>query len=161
MTPTRVVEWHHVTANFVVQTPKNNRFGIADELSLALGVPCAVLPINDVKACLSIADKASSPPIQPGTSWTKGIAFMVKGRPCSQDLKPTPHAVFFRINGYAVGVFKKSQLTQNEVSDGKNRPGGWGAISDDISKAVGGIWTARALTRVEGILAKALKHAPA
>lgn len=161
MTPTRVIDWHHVTGNFVVQTSKNNRWGIADELSLAFGVPCAVLPTKDVIAYLSVAEKASSPPIQPGVRWTKGIAFLVKGRPCTVNLKPTPRAVFFRINGYAVGVFKKDQLIKNEVLDRKNRAGGWGAISGEISKAVGGTWTVRALTRVDGTIAKALKHTPA
>jgi len=154
-TPTRVVDWHHATGNFVVQTSKSGRSAIADEMSLALGVPCAVLPTNDVVASVTIAKKATTPS-EPSTSWTKGIAFLVKGRPSSLELKPTPLAEYFRINEYSVGVFKKDQPSQSEGVE--YHVGGWPAISDDISKAVGGIWTARALVRVEGIVAKALKH---
>jgi hypothetical protein len=157
-TPTRVIDWHHATGNYVVQTPKNNRWAIADELSLALGVPCVVLLTQDVIASVSIANKASSPPDEAGIRWTKGIAFMVKGAPCTVDLKPTPRAVFFRINNYAVGVFKRDQLTENKELERESRSGGWGAISEDVSKAVGGTWTSRTLTRIEGTIEKALKH---
>jgi len=156
-TPTRVVDYHHMAGNFVVRTPKMNRLEIADELSLVLGVSCAVISPADVLSCANIADKVSSPPNQTGIRWTKGIAFKVRGRPCTVDLKPTPRAAFFRIRDYAVGVFKKEQLT-DEGLDKESRTGGWGAVSDDVSTAAGGIWTARALTRIHGVVAKALKH---
>jgi len=157
--PTRLVDFHHATGNFVVQTPKVNRSEIADELSLVFGVPCAILQTSQVSACVSIAEKVSDPPVQPGIRWAKGIAFKVRGRPCTVDLKPTPRAQFFRISEYAVGVFKRDETAVNETL-GESHAGGWGAISADISSAVGGIWTARPLTRVRGILGKALKHEP-
>jgi len=157
-TPTRVVDFHHATGNFVVQTPKVNRSEIADELSLVLGVPCAILQTGEVISCVSIAEKVSDPPIQTGIRWTKGIAFKVKGRPCTVDLKPTPRAEFFRINQYAVGVFRKDHLAIDGVLDKESRAEGWGAISMDISNVVGGIWTVRALLRIQGVLAKALKR---
>jgi hypothetical protein len=154
-----VIDWHHATGNYVVQSPKNNRWAIADELSLALGVPCVVLLTQDVIACVSIANKASSPPVEAGIRWTKGIAFLVKGAPCTGDLKPTPRAVFFRINDYAVGVFKKDQFTENKELERESRAGGWGLISEDVSKAAGGIWTSRTLARIEGTVEKAVKRA--
>jgi len=156
-TPTRIVDFHHATGNFVVQTPKVNRAEIADELSLVFGVPCAILQTSQVLFCVSIAKKVSDPPIQPGIRWTKGIAFKVKGKPCTVDLKPTPRAQFFRVSEYAIGVFKKDQVATDEAL-GENRPGGWGAISADISNAGGGTWTARPLMRIQGVIAKALKH---
>lgn len=158
-TPTRIVDFHHATGNFVVQTPKVNRAEIADELSLVFGVNCAIMQTSQVLSCVSIAEKVSDPPIQPGIRWTKGIAFKVKGKPCIVDLKPTPRAQFFRVSEYAVGVFKKDQVATDEAS-GENRAGGWGAISVDISNAVGGIWTARPLMRIQGVITKALKHEP-
>jgi len=157
-TPTRVIDWYHSTGNFVVQTPKTNRSEIADELSLALGVPCTVLTTDEVASCILLADKASIPPVQTGIRWTKGIVFKARGKPCTSDLKPTPRAEFFRISGFAVGAIKKDSLTSREVLDKDDRAGGWGAVSDDVSKAVGGIWTARSLQRIEGILKKARKH---
>ena len=157
-TPTRVVGYHHMAGNFVVQTPKTNRSEIADELSLVFGVPCVILPTRDVISCVSAAEKVSNPPLQAGIRWTKGIAFKVKGRPCTVDLKPTPRAEFFRISDYAVGVFKKDQVTMEGMLDKEARAGGWGAISDDISSVMGGIWTARTLTRIQGVVGKALEQ---
>ena len=157
-TPTRIVDWFHSTGNFVVQTPKTNRWDIANELSLALGVPCIVLTIDEATLCIAIADKASSPPPETGIRWTKGIAFKVKGRLCILDLKPTTRAVFFRINGYTVGVNKKDRLTNSGVLNKDDRAGGWGAVSDDVSKAVGGMWTARSLARIESLVKIANKH---
>ena len=157
-TPTRMVDWFNSTGNFVVQTPRTNRWDIAAELSLALGVPCTVLTIDEATLCIAIADKASSPPPKTGIRWTKGIAFKVKGRLCILDLKPTTRAVFFRINGYAVGVNKKDRLTNSGVLDKDDRAGGWGAVSDDVSKAVGGMWTARSLVRIESLVKIANKH---
>ena len=158
-TPTRIVDFHHATGNFVVQTPKVNRAEIADELSLVFGVPCAILQTSQVLSCVSIAKKVSDPPIQPGIRWTKGIAFKVKGKPCTVDLQPTPRAQFFRVSEYAIGVFKKDQ-TGTDEGLGENRAGGWGAISADISNVLGGIWTARPLMRIQGVVGKALKHEP-
>jgi len=157
-TPTRMVDWFHSTGNFVVQSPKTNRWEMNDELSLALGVPCTVLTRDEVTLCIAIANKASSPPPETGIRWTKGIAFKVKGRACTLDLKPTSRAVFFRINSYAVGVNKKDQLTNSGVLDKYDRAGGWGAVSDDVSKAAGGMWTARSLVRIESIVEIANTH---
>jgi len=157
-TPTRVVDWFHSTGNFVVQTPKNNRWDIANELSLALGVPCTVLTRDEVTSCITIADKASCPPPETGVRWTKGIAFKVKGRACTMDLGPTIHAVFFRINGYAVGVNKRDRLMDSGAPHKDNRTGGWGGVSDDVSKAFGGMWTARSLARIENLVEIANKR---
>ncbi len=157
-TQTRVIDWYHVTGNFVVQTSEGNRLSIADDLSLALGVPCAVLSIPDVATYAAAAEKASSPPIETGIRWTRGIAFWVKGKPCTSNLKPSSRAVFFPIDRHAVGVFKRDPLSDEELSDMDSRVGGWGAISTDIEKVVGGTWTARALNRIEGTTAKAVKY---
>ena len=156
-TPTRVVDFHHATGNFVVQTPKVNRAEIADELSLVFGAPCAILQTSQVQSCVSVAERMTDSQIQPGIRWAKGIAFKVKGRPCTVELKPTAHAQFFRISEYAVGVFKSEQAAPSEVPD-KTHVASWGDISEDVSNAVGGIWTARALVRIKGVLAKGLKR---
>jgi hypothetical protein len=157
-TLTRVIDWFYSTGNFVVQTPKTNRSEIADELSLALGVPCTILTTGEVKLCIAVVDKASTPPPEGGVRWTKGIAFRVRGRPSTLDLKPTPHAVFFRINTYAVGVTKKDRLTDSGVLDKVDRGGGWGAVSEDVSRAAGGIWTTRSLGSIESLVKIASKY---
>lgn len=157
-TPTRVIDWYHSTGNLVAKTPKHNRREIADELSLALGVPCTVLTADEVISCISIAEEANSPPADAGIRWKKGIAFEVKGRPCTVDLKPTPRAVFFRINGFTLGVNKKETLTDQGALNKDDRVAGWGDVSDDVAKEVGGLWTARSLVGVKGVVEKARKH---
>jgi hypothetical protein len=153
---TRIVNWFHGTGNFVVQASDNNRLRVADELSLALGTPCAILTVEELIAVIDIAKKAISPLAEPGFRWTRGIGFWVSGRPCTITLQPTNRAVFFPINKHAVGAFKKDRLVEGkETLDKENRGGGWGAISADIAKATGGIWTSRSLERVDGTLAKA------
>ena len=159
---TRITDWFHATGNFVIQAPDNNRLRIADELSLAIGTPCAILTIDELISSIAVVKKAPSPPPEPGFRWTSGIAFWVNGKPCTIVPKPTAHAVFFPINKHTVGVFKKDKLADGkETLDAENRGGGWGAISADITKVVGGTWTSRALDRVEGTLAKAPRLPPA
>jgi len=153
---TRIANQYYGTGNFVVQATDNNRLRVADDLSLALGTPCTILRIEELDAHVAVARKAVSPPIELGFRWTRGIAFWVSGKPCIVTLKPTAHGVFFPINRYTVGVFKKDKLAEGqERLDKENRGGGWGAISADITKAVGGTWTSRSLDRVEGVLTKA------
>lgn len=152
----RITDWYYGTGNFVVQAADNNRPRVADELSLALGTPCAILRVEEVDAHVAVAKKAVSPPGELGFRWTRGIAFWVNGKRCTVTLKPTTHGVFFPINQYTVGAFKKDKLAEGkETLDKENRGGGWGAISADIAKVVGGTWTSRALDRVEGALTKA------
>jgi len=153
---TRITDWYHGTGNFVLSTVDNNRLRVADELSLALGTSCAILRIEELDAHVAVAKKAVSPPSEVGFRWTRGIAFWVRGKPCTVTPKPTAHGVFFPINRYAVGAFKKDKLAEGkETLDKENRGGGWGAISADIENTVGGTWTSRALERVEGAVAKA------
>ena len=153
---TRIADWYYGTGNFVVRASDNNRLRLADELSLALGSPCAVLRVEELDARLALAKKVVSPPSELGFRWTRGIAFWVSGKPCTVTPKPTAHGVFFPINPYTVGAFKKDRLAEGKKTlDKENRGGGWGAISADIAKAVGGTWTSRALDRVEGALMKA------
>ena len=144
----------------MLQAFNNNRMGIADELSLALGTPCVVLGLDDLARYVAIARKATSPPIEPGFAWTAGIAFWANGKPCTITFKPTPHATFFPIDKHTVGVFKRDQLTdRKEILYREAHVGGWTGISADIGKVVGGTWTARALDKIEGTIAKARGYA--
>lgn len=154
-TPTRIVDWYHSTGNFVVQSPITNRWMISDELSLAFGVPCTIQTIDEVASWVSIVDKTESPP-QTGIRWTKGIAFELKGKPCTITPKPTPYAVFYPINRFALGVSKAAHV--NEGSESDDHSEGWGAVSNEISKQVGGMWAARSLARLNGVMKKARKH---
>ena len=156
-TPTRVIDAHS-SGNFVVETPKTNRSEIRDELSLALGVECALLGIDEVEQSLIAADRAETPQLQTGILWTKGIAFEVRGKPCTVNPPSTMRAMFFQISNFAVGVYRRDQLTDSGLAKEDDRAGGWGAVSEDVSKAVGGKWTTRSLEKVRGTVKKARLH---
>ena len=155
---TRIRDWY-ASRNFVVEASDNNRMNVGDELSLALGTACATFTIEELVSDVAVAKQAVGPASEPGFSWTRGIAFRVQGKPSTVIPKPTAQAAFFPINKDAVGVFKKDKLAEGEAMlVRENRAGGWGAISADIAKAVGGTWTSRPLNRVEGTLAKARRY---
>ena len=157
---TRIKDWYS-SRNFVVEASDNNRMNVGDELSLALGTACATFTIDEIASDVAVAKQAVSPASEPGFGWTRGVAFRVQGRPSTIIPRPTAQAAFFPINRDAVGVFKKDKLTEGEATSVRENPaGGWGAISADITKAVGGTWTSRPLKRVEGILAKARRYSP-
>jgi hypothetical protein len=100
-------------------------------------------------------DKAEDPPSDAGIHWTKGIAFEVKGKPISTNPQSTPRAAFYRINGFTVGIYNRSELAGSDGSDKVDHAGGWAAISEYVSKSVGGKWTARSLVMVRGLFEKA------
>jgi hypothetical protein len=152
---TRIVDWYGHTGNFVVESPRTNRLEIASELASAVRVSFAVLSYSETLNFALAAEKAASPPAVEGKRWTSGIAFAVKAPPCQSTPKPTLHAVFFAVSDYAVGAWKEDQLVQNGILDKERRGGGWGAVSGDISKESGGIWTARSLRTIKGTLEKA------
>jgi len=154
-TPTRIIDYHHSTGNVIVQSPKMNRLEVRDELSLALGVSCAVLRTDEVEQCVSIMDKAENPSSEAGIHWTKGIAFEVKGKPITTNPQSTQNAVFHRINGFTVGIYNRSQLAGSEGSDKVEHGGDWATISEYVSKSVGGKWTARSLVMVRALFEKA------
>jgi len=153
--PSRIVSWYGHTGNFVVESPRTNRMEIASELASAARASFAVLSYSETLNFASAAEKAASPPAVGGNRWTSGVAFAVRAPPCQSAPKPTSHAAFFAISDCAVGAWKKDQLTQNGILDKEKRGGGWGAVSGDISRELGGIWTARSLRTIKGTLEKA------
>jgi len=157
-TPTRVIDWYHSTANLVVRTPKQNRREVADELSLTLGIPCTALRVEEAQSYIAAAEKANTQPAEAGTQWTKGVAFLVKGRLLAVDPKPTPHATFRRINPFTVGVNRKERPKDQTGLEKDEAAGGWPAVAEDLANQFGGVWTARSLTATKSVVEKAHKH---
>lgn len=155
---TRIVDWYGHTGNFVIESSRIDRSDLANELTPIVGASCAVLPHDEAVAFAQVAERAVSPASLEGKRWTSGIAFAVRSQPCQSVPKPTSHAVFFPISDYAVGAWKKDQLTQAGTLDRERRGGAWGAVSGDVSRAVGGVWTARSLRTIRGTLEKARHH---
>jgi hypothetical protein len=155
---TKIVDWYGHTGNFVIESSKTERSEIASELTSVVGASLAVLSVDEVTDFVSHAEKTASPPPTEGKRWTCGIVFAVRSSSCQTVPKQTLHAAFFAISDYAVGAWKEDQLTRGGVLDRERRGGGWGAVSGDVSRHVGGVWTARSLRTVIGTIEKARQH---
>lgn len=155
---TRIIDWYGHTGNFVVESSRTEPSEIASELASVAGVSCGVVPYGDVVEYVSIAERTVSPKPLVGKRWTPGVAFAVIAPPSNSVPKQTSHAIFFAISESAVGAWKKDQLVERGILDRGRRGGGWGAVSSDVSKTVGGVWTARSLRTVMSTLEKARQH---
>ena len=86
--------------------------------------------------------------------WTPGLAFLARGTAGPGYLdRETDKARLRRLTADAVAVHKRDclRLGQHGLDPGR-RLGGWGAISKEIGRDVGGEWTARSHTTVAGVL---------
>jgi len=155
---TKIVDWYGHTGNFVIESSRTERSDIVSELTSVVGASFAVLSYDEVTDFVSAARRAFSPPPLEGNRWTCGIAFEVGDPPCLSVPKQTSHAVFFALSDHSVGAWKKDQLAERGILDRERRGGGWGAVSGDVSKTVGGVWTARSLRTVIGTLEKARQY---
>jgi hypothetical protein len=66
------------------------------------------------------------------------MVFAVEGQQVAKEVHDTPHARFRSIATNIVSARKLDQLTSPGVLDGDRRAGGWGAVSGDVSRQVGG-----------------------
>jgi hypothetical protein len=155
---TSIVGWYGHTGNFVVESSRTEPSEFITELASAAGVSCAVVPYSDVVEYASVVERAVSPRPLVGKRWTPGIAFAVKAPPSKSVPKQTSHANFFEISEHAVGAWKMDTLTETEILDRERRGGGWGGVSGDVSRQLGGTWTARSLRTITGTLEKARRH---
>ncbi len=156
---TKVLDSFSHTGNFVVHS-NNDRSQVATHLSSVFETQFAALSIDELGEYASIMKKASPPESKAGFRWTLGLVSAVSGdQATSPKLHDTSHASFYPMPLRAVGAWKLDQLTDSGVLDREKRGGGWGAVSDDVSRQVGGKWTARSLSTVNGVLKLALEYA--
>jgi hypothetical protein len=153
--PSTIIDWYGHTGNFVVESSEKEISNIAVDLTSVIGVSFAVLPYGEVERLIAAAGKSSAPSPREGKRWTCGMVFAVKSPPCVMVPKQTSHALFFALTDRAVGAWKEDQLKEDGALDPERRGGGWGAVSGDVSKTVGGVWTARSLRTVIGTFKKA------
>jgi hypothetical protein len=97
----------------------------------------------------------TTPSPQPSTQVeraTPGLAFAVTtGR--DGPLVSNERAVLHRLGIDMVAVWKLDRLDGSRL-DRDHRRGGWGAVSVDISRQVGGRWTARSRRTLDGLRAR-------
>ena len=152
----KVIGWYGHTGNFVLEAAGLKKAEVKATICRSLGTTAAVLTINEVTKCRDWIKSYHPPPSASRMRPTRGLIFMVEG-PCSLgDVKSTMRAKFIRKSTQVVGAWKRDVLNLGGTLDRNYRRGGWGALATDVSRQVGGNWTARSLRTVEGLLARAM-----
>ena len=150
------------TGNYVLRAPRPEHLE-SIMVTLARYVPTHRFVVFDHTEFLVVLDPirralTQMPPAIPGRRWTPGIVMDMNphGR-----IPPTPVSdEKARFGPFAVSRIRtawKGDILdfQEDKLDNTQREGGWGNLSDRMKKLAGGIWTARSMKSIEGIVAVA------
>jgi hypothetical protein len=153
------LEFYRHTGNFLFEAHGNAQLErVAEVLAQTEALPVfAVFPKDEFLSCLGLLHKAllQTPGTQPGRRWTPGLVMDVSPK---GGIPPTPFsdekAVFGALGLPRVRVAWKGDILANngQTLDKTKREGGWGALSDRMKQAAGGMWTARSISSIEGLV---------
>lgn len=107
--------------------------------------------VEDALRTFEVWGPPEADPQEPLIRWTPGLAFAVQVGAGSVPLSRTYRAELQCVDGQAVAAYKRDLEIRPGVLDRKRRLGGWGAVSHEIERQVGGKWTARSLSVVRGL----------
>jgi len=146
-----VLDFFGHTGNFLVEVA--DRPGeVAQILGRLLGTACALVPIARVAQATAAAQAAPPPVKEAGQRWTPGVVFHVNGLASSAEPKDTHVARFQRLDDATILAWKRDVEDSRCRLDKRRRGGGWGAVSSAVGRQVGGLWTARSATTLDGVL---------
>lgn len=144
------------TGNFVVHAKAADPAQIQGRLASATGAEWAVMSLPDLDRCLQALVARQPPAKSEGDRWTAGAVLLVRGAARRGSLTDTPRAAFQRFSDTAVLAWKRDALDATGTRlDNERRRGGWGALSSDIGRQLGGTWTARSARTLRGLRAVA------
>jgi hypothetical protein len=152
--PMRLLDFFAQTGNFVLECSPTSE-DAAERLARLLGTPCVVVPVDLVRRAAAAAQSAPPPAPEPATRWTPGVVFRVSGPAPPTAAWTTRTACFQPLNTRAVLAWKRDHLNHRGRLDSARRAGGWGAVSSAVARRVGGVWTARSVSTLDGILMRA------
>lgn len=152
------------TGNFLFEAHGNDQLErVIKILAQTEALPVfAVFPKDEFLSCLGLLRRALLQTLetQQERRWTPGLVMDVSPK---GGIPPTPFvdekAVFGAFGLPRIRVaWKGDILAKNgQTLDKTKREGGWGALSDRMKQAAGGIWTARSISSIEGLVQ--IKHA--
>ncbi len=157
----RIIGFFGHTGNFLADSPSTELEAVTARFNSLLDIEWVVRPIDDVRAALSALADAPEPEAEDGIRWTLGLAFHGLNGTEGSYISTTPRAILWKISPCTIGVWKRDNLGADKTLDKDRRGGGWGHISDDVEKQLGGRWTARSRRTVDGLVrrtAKAERH---
>lgn len=152
--PMCLLDFFAQTGNFVLECSMAADYA-AERLARLLGTSCVVMAVDLVSSATTAACTAAPPAPEPKTRWTPGVVFRVSGSARETAAWTTQTACFRPRNDFAVLAWKRDQLTARGRRDSTRRAGGWGAVSSAVGRRVGGVWTARSVSMLDGILMRA------
>jgi hypothetical protein len=150
----RVLDFFGHTGNFAIASDLAPDSAGARLASL-LHTACAIVGIETVKQCAEAARTIAPPPTEAGSRWTPGAVFAVAASSSFGELPTSPSAVFQSHSSGTILAGKRDQLDGRGRLDKTRRAGGWGAVSSKIARHLGGIWTARSISTLDGIVERA------
>jgi hypothetical protein len=151
--PVQVVGSFGHTGNFIAGSPSNDLPQISARFHNLLSTDWVVRSADDMRFAWKAVMEAVQPPNKNGIRWTPGLALHGEGGIDFHTIVSTPRAVLWKISPFAIGVWKHDNLGASGVTlDRERRGGGWGAVSHDITRQIGGRWTSRSLRTVEALV---------
>jgi len=155
-TGTSVVSFRH-TGNFAVSGSL-----AADAVRIACKTALKDAAVLEAEALLAVlnGEHPPAPADEPCYQWTPGLAFRIKDDGRKRSPAPKPSNVLHLLNPQLACAWKKDRLTSTVVLDRKRRNGGWGGVAGDASDTFTGLWTARSLTTVSGLMVRAGQTLP-
>lgn len=112
----------------------------------------AIVPVPEANEAAAAVTKWQPPNPEPNVRWTPGLSFCVERGAGPHDPFKTCRGDFRPLGRTIVAIYKRDFLTDAGTLDSSRRQGGWGAISQDISRTQGGTWTSRSLTPIQRLL---------
>ena len=143
-----VVASYGSTGNVALE--EGNMDEIRRILERVTGTAWAVVSAEHLEDGLSALSAMPVPLTQPTNERpTPGLAFAVNPAR-NGGLDSTSRAILHRLSADLVAVWKLDLLDGARL-DRDRRRGGWGAVSADIDRQVGGRWTARSRRTLDGL----------
>ncbi len=127
---------------------------VAHALGRLLGTPCAIVPVARIAKSAAAVQALPPPAKELGQRWTPGVVFHVNGLSSSGAAKETHGARFHRLDDSTILAWKRDLENSAGRLDKRQRGGGWGAVSSAVGRQLGGIWTARSASTLEGVLTR-------
>lgn len=148
----RVLDFFGHTGNFLLECGEQLN-GAAQAIGRLLRTPCVT--VDHVTACVAAVRTVPQPPAEAGLRWTPGVAFRITGPASSAQPTARRVAHLQPFDALTILAWKRDLEDSPGRLDRHRRAGGWGAVSSVIARQLGGVWTARSVTTLEGVLMRA------
>jgi hypothetical protein len=127
------------TGNYVLETQNSSLDTAKLTIENVLAARVVILPLSEIESLVAKIHTLEVPIPTPGIRATRGLVMLVEGTPLSGELTQTDRAKFMRISSHVVAAWKFDVLTDKGTLDRFQRRGGWGGLSYDVSKQLGGL----------------------